>query len=102
MHDNAFIVRGSYKYGLPENFKNNILNCASISRGCEHCDWINNGIVVVEGTSVNIIEHVTTNYEKKYGGGFTFNMIEDILDENGDELEIEDDSPFKIWLNTKL
>lgn len=98
MHDSAFIVRGSHTYGLPANFKINNLDCASISKGCDHCDWINKGILSVEDTKCNIIKQIETDYDKQYGGGFTFNMIHCIFDENGDELELENDSPFMIAL----
>ncbi len=98
MHDSAFIVRGNYTYGLPKNFKNNNFDCASISKGCEHCDWINKGILCVEDNKCNIIKGIETDYDKQYGGGFTFNMIHSIFDENGDELELENDSPFMISL----
>ena len=98
MHDSAFIVRGSHTYGLPANFKNNNLDCASISKGCQHCDWTNKGILSVEDTKCNIIKQIETDYDKQYGGGFTFNMINSIFDENGDELELENDSPFMISL----
>ena len=98
MHDSAFIVRGSHTYGLPQNFKNNNFDCASISGGCQHCDWINKGILSVEDTKCNIIKQIETDYDKQYRGGFTFNMINSIFDENGDELELENDSPFMISL----
>jgi len=98
MHDTAFIVRGSYNNRLPKNFKNGNFDCASISKGCEDCDWINKGIVTVDDTNVYIIKQLETDYDAQYGGGFTFNMISTMLDENGDELEMENDSPFRLWL----
>ena len=93
-HDQGFIVSGSHSYGLPNNFKNTVCNAS-----CNDCDWMNKGIVCVDGISVKVIKPVETNYNEQYGGGFTFCMINDILDENGDELEMEYGSPFMVWLN---
>lgn len=47
---------------------------------------------------MNIVKPVETNYNEQYGGNFAFSMINDILDENGDILEIKNDSPFIIRL----
>ena len=99
MHDTAFIVRGCYPYGLPPQFKNNNDDCSSISKGCDHCDWINNGIVLVDTDKVNIVEHVETNYDNKYRGGFSFHMISCIFDEIGNILEYDGHSIFGKWLN---
>ena len=94
LHDQGFIVRGVHRYGLPENFKNTVCNAS-----CEDCDWMNKGIVCTDGISVKIVKHVETNYNEQYGGGFTFRMLSDILDENGDQLKMENGSPFMVWLH---
>jgi len=93
LHDQGFIVRGSYRYGLPPNFNNTVCGAS-----CENCDWTNKGIVCIDGISVMVDTPIETNYNEQYGGGFTFNMISDILDENGNELEMEYGSPFMVWL----
>lgn len=93
LHDQGFIVRGSHKYGLPDNFKNTVCNAS-----CDDCDWMNKGIVCVDGISVKVIKPIETNYNEQHGGGFTFAMVSDILDENGNELEMEYGSPFMVWL----
>jgi hypothetical protein len=98
MHDTAFIVRGNYPYELPKHFQNNSIDCGTFSKKCEHCDWINTGIVAIDNKTINIVKRVETDYNKQYRGGFSFNIISDILDENGDELTIEDGSPFILWL----
>ena len=94
LHDQGFIVSSSHRHGLSDNFKNRVCNSS-----CEHCDWINKGIVCLDKISVKVIKPVETNYNEQYGGGFTFNMISDIVDENGNQLEMKNDSPFKIWLD---
>jgi hypothetical protein len=94
LHDQCFIVSGEHRYSLPSHFKNTVCHGS-----CENCDWTNKGIVSIDGILVNIVKPVETNYNEQCGGNFEFNMISDILDENGDELEMNNDSPFKIWLN---
>lgn len=101
LHDSAFIVRGNFPYGLPTHFKNNNDDCGSMSNKCDHCDWINNGIISLEGTNISIVEKVETDLNKKYRGNFTLSMISNIFDENGNSIDGEMDSELYAWLKKK-
>jgi hypothetical protein len=55
------------------------------------------GVIKYDGKQVNIIEQVRINYER-YGGGYQFNMYsDDITDESGNSIIMDDESPLVKW-----
>lgn len=82
MHDQGFIITGNQPYVPVDYFMEH-------SDKCEFCDWCKMGVIEYDGSTFDIIESLTFDYDR-YGGGFTFSLYQNTLtDENGYTIENE-------------
>ena len=94
IHDCGCLIKGNHDY-TPEGYKmEHATNCAI---NCDTSDWYNMGMISYDGTEVSIIKQVRINYER-YGGGYQFHMYaDDITDEIGQSIIMDEDSPLVKW-----
>ena len=57
MHDDGLIIEGNHTMRHCDN--------------CEPCNWYNMGVIRYNGSTFDIVESVTVDYDR-YGGGFMF------------------------------
>lgn len=90
-HDDGCIIKGNHQY-VPASY------IMSHSGKCESCDWYPMGIISFDGSHINIIDKVRTNYDK-YNGGFKFTgYIHTLTDEYGNYLDRETNSVLYEWI----
>jgi hypothetical protein len=91
-HDDGYIVKSDYSLCIPD------IKC----HGVKHCDCKIMGTISFDGYTIKNISKVTTDYDI-YGGGYKFEYyIHNLLDENGNILDIEKESPLlKKWILDK-
>jgi hypothetical protein len=90
MHDCGCIIKGNHDY-TPDGYQ------MVHATDCESGDWYNMGVIEYDGSRINILKQVRINYER-YGGGYQFNMYtDDITDETGKSIIMDEETPLVRW-----